>query len=90
MRERTQRSPNQLRGGSVGSTKVENVARREGERVRRFGVLMNLAAEDPVSIARAEAFAQGLQVLGWIEGRNVHVDFRWAAAKAELFHRYAE
>jgi putative tryptophan/tyrosine transport system substrate-binding protein len=62
---------------------------QQGQRVRRIGVLMNLAAEDPVSIARAEAFAQGVQALGWIEGRNVRVDYRWAAGKADLFHRYA-
>jgi putative tryptophan/tyrosine transport system substrate-binding protein len=62
---------------------------QQGDRVRRIGVLMNLAAEDPVSIARARAFAQGLQGLGWIEGRNVRVDYRWAAGKADLFHQHA-
>src|SRR5262249_49725005 len=61
---------------------------QQGERVRRIGSLMNLAAEDPVSIAR-KAFGQGLQSLGWIEGRTVHVDYRWAAGTADLFHRYA-
>jgi ABC-type uncharacterized transport system substrate-binding protein len=62
---------------------------QQGDRVRRIGVLMNLAAEDPVSIARAKAFAQGLQALGWIEGRNVRVDYRWAAGKADLFRQHA-
>jgi putative ABC transport system substrate-binding protein len=62
---------------------------QQGGRVRRIGVLMNLAAEDPVSIARAKAFAEGLQARGWIDGRNVHVDYRWAAGKADLFRRYA-
>jgi putative ABC transport system substrate-binding protein len=62
---------------------------QQGRRGRRIGVLMNLAAEDPVSIARAKAFAEGLQALGWIDGRNVHVDYRWAAGKADLFRRYA-
>jgi putative ABC transport system substrate-binding protein len=62
---------------------------QQGDRLRRIGVLMNLAAEDPVSIARAKAFAQGLQALGWIEGRNVSVDYRWAAGKADLFNRHA-
>jgi putative ABC transport system substrate-binding protein len=52
---------------------------QQGGRVRRIGVLMNLAAEDPVSSARAKAFAEGLHALGWIDGRNVHVDYRWAA-----------
>ena len=48
---------------------------QQGGRVRRIGVLMNLAAEDPVSIARAKSFAEGLQALGWVDGRNVHIDF---------------
>ena len=50
---------------------------------------MNLTAEDPVSIARAKAFAEGLQALGWVDGRNVQIDYRWAASKADLFRRYA-
>ena len=62
---------------------------RQGDRLRRIGVLMNLAAEDPVSIARAKAFAEGLQALGWTDGRNVQIDYRWAASKADLFRRYA-
>ena len=65
------------------------VRAREGSRLRRIGVLMNLAAEDPVSIARVKAFAEGLQALGWIDGRNVQIDYRWAASKADLFRRYA-
>jgi putative ABC transport system substrate-binding protein len=62
---------------------------RQGDRLRRVGVLMNLTAEDPVSIARAKAFAEGLQALGWVDGRNVQIDYRWAASKADLFRRYA-
>jgi putative ABC transport system substrate-binding protein len=66
------------------------VRAQQGERVRRIGVLMNLAAEDPLTIARANALTQGLYALGWIEGRNMHVDYRWADGKADLFHRYAQ
>jgi ABC-type uncharacterized transport system substrate-binding protein len=77
-----------LQGGAAVAWPV--VARaQQGGRVRRIGVLMNLAAEDPVSIARAKAFAEGLQALGWTDGRNVHVDYRWAAGKADQFRRYA-
>ncbi|MGC1319020.1 MAG: ABC transporter substrate-binding protein, partial [Pseudolabrys sp.] len=46
---------------------------QEGQRVRRIGALMNLAADDPVSIARAKAFTEGLQALGWVDGRNVQI-----------------
>ena len=59
------------------------------ERMRRIGVLMNLAAADPESTARVTAFAQGLQESGWTIGRNVQIDTRWAAADADLFRRYA-
>jgi hypothetical protein len=52
--------------------------------VPRIGVLMNLASEDPVSIARAKAFAQGLQGLGWIEGRNVRL---WASLRRTFSQR---
>jgi putative ABC transport system substrate-binding protein len=62
---------------------------QQGERVRRVGVLMNLAADDPLSTARVTAFAQGLQELGWTVGRNLQIDTRWAAADADLFRRYA-
>jgi putative ABC transport system substrate-binding protein len=63
---------------------------QQGERVRRIGVLMNLAADDPEGQARLTAFAQGLQQLGWTDGRNVRIDYRWGAGDAGAFHRYAE
>jgi putative ABC transport system substrate-binding protein len=43
--------------------------------MRRIGVLMYLAADDPDSPARVAAFAQGLQELGWINGRNIRIDY---------------
>jgi hypothetical protein len=45
--------------------------------VRRIGVLMNVAADDPEGQARLTAFVQGLQQLGWTDGRNVRIDYRW-------------
>jgi putative tryptophan/tyrosine transport system substrate-binding protein len=48
------------------------------ERLRRIGVLMGQAATDPVSQARNAAFLQGLQELGWMIGRNVEIEYRWA------------
>ena len=46
---------------------------QSGERVRRIGALMYLAADDPESPARVAAFARGLQELGWIEGGNIQI-----------------
>ena len=75
----------------LGGAVVWPIAARaqQGQRMRRIGVLMNLAADDPVSIARAKAFVEGLQALGWTNGRNVHLDYRWAEGKPDLFQRYA-
>ena len=57
--------------------------------VRRIGVLLALAADDPQSVARIAAFLQGLQQLGWTDGRNVRIDIRWAAGKADDARKYA-
>ena len=63
---------------------------QQSERMRRIGVLLNLAADDPEALSRITAFVQGLQQLGWTEGRNMRIDTRWGAGDAARFHRYAE
>jgi putative tryptophan/tyrosine transport system substrate-binding protein len=62
---------------------------QQGDRMRRIGVLMALAADDPQGQARFVAFVQGLQELGWTDGRNVRIDTRWAAGDADRFRKYA-
>ena len=62
---------------------------QQGERVRRIGVLMPLAADDPQSQRRFTAFVQGLQQLGWTDGRNAQIDVRWATGDHDRFRRYA-
>jgi ABC-type uncharacterized transport system substrate-binding protein len=53
---------------------------QQGERMRRVGVLaVGTAANDPDLQTRMAAFAQGLQQLGWTDGRNVQVEYRWFA-----------
>jgi ABC-type uncharacterized transport system substrate-binding protein len=52
---------------------------QQGDRMRRIGVLMSAAANDPEGQARIAAFLQGLQPLGWTVGRNVRIDIRWTA-----------
>jgi len=50
---------------------------QQGERVRRIGVLMSTAADDPDAQASIAAFHQGLQQAGWVVGRNVRIDVYW-------------
>src|SRR5262245_60882374 len=56
---------------------------QQPERMRRIGMLMFSAADDPDSPARVAAFAQGLQEFGWTIGRNVRVNYRWGANNEE-------
>ena len=62
---------------------------QQSEQMRRVAVLMPLAADDPQSLRRLTAFVQGLQQLGWTDGRNVRIDVRWAAGDPDRFRRYA-
>jgi putative tryptophan/tyrosine transport system substrate-binding protein len=62
---------------------------QQGERVRRIGVLSGLADGDPEGQARVVAFRQGLHELGWIEGRNIRIDIRWAGASSEHLRTYS-
>ena len=55
----------------------------QGERMRRVGVLMHLAADDPEGQARHATFVQGLQQSGWSAGRNVRIDTRWGTSEAD-------
>ena len=58
------------------------------ERMRRIGVLLAAAADDAEFQARIGAFLQGLQQLGWTDGRNVRIDTRWATTNADDIRRH--
>src|SRR6516164_3832463 len=64
------------------------VRAQQGDRIRRVGVLMNLAADDPESPLRLAAFLQGMRELGWTLGRNVRIDSR-GAGSVDRFQKYA-
>jgi ABC-type uncharacterized transport system substrate-binding protein len=55
---------------------------QQGERVRRIGVLAAYAENDPEAQARIVAFRQAMQGLGWTEGRNIAMEYRWGAGDA--------
>ena len=77
-----------LLGGAAAAWPL--AAQAQGERVRRIGVLMNRAADNPEWQARLGAFKQALQQLGWSEGRNVQIDVRWGGTDADRQRRYAQ
>jgi putative ABC transport system substrate-binding protein len=78
-----------LLGGAAAAWPLAARAQQRTDRVRRIGVLMNLAADDPEAQARLAAFHQGLQQAGWVVGRNLRIDYRWGAGNADRFRRYA-
>jgi len=64
---------------------------QQAERVRRIGVLMGYAESDPEAQAWVATFREELQKLGWTEGRNIWIDFRWATGgDAESTQRFAK
>jgi putative ABC transport system substrate-binding protein len=63
---------------------------QQPEGMRRIGVLMNRAADDPHGQARVAAFQQALRQLGWNDGRNVRIDIRWHENDADRSRRYAQ
>jgi putative ABC transport system substrate-binding protein len=75
-------------GGGVAAWPLAARA-QQGQRMRCIGVLMPLAADDPEAKARLAAFQQGLQELGWTEGRNVRTDTRFAGGDGERIRKYA-
>ena len=78
-----------LLGGAAASWPVAARAQQR-ERMRRIGVLMNLTADDPEALRRVTALVQGLQQLGWTNGRNVRVDYRWGVDRDRIRKNAAE
>src|SRR5262245_41854562 len=76
----------------VGSAAAWPIAARAqpGEQLRRIAVFMDLAEGDPEGQARVAALKRGLRDLGWIEGRNLRIESRWAAGEAARMKPLAE
>ena len=60
------------------------------DRVRRVGVLIYGAEDDPVTVTRVNGLRQGLRKLDWIEGRNLRMDFRFGSADPGRIRTYAK
>jgi hypothetical protein len=72
-----------LLGGAAATWPV-GARGQQTERMRRVGVLVGLAEADPDTKSRLAAFQQGLERLGWSEGRNVRIDYRFAPPGSQL------
>jgi putative ABC transport system substrate-binding protein len=72
-----------------GAVALPLTARAQDERIRRVGVLMSLAANDPEGQGMSAAFIQGMSQLSWREGSNLRIDHRWAAGDQERLRSFA-
>src|SRR5262249_14949263 len=63
---------------------------QQGDRMRRIGVLMPYAADEPEAQARIGAFHQGLQQSGWTIGHNVRIEYRWVPDMSQIQGTAAE
>jgi len=77
--------------GAAAAAAAWPVAARaqQPERVRRIGALYSLAEDDPESAARRAAFEQALKELGWTDGGNLRIDYRWTKNDPELIRKFA-
>ena len=77
-----------LLGGAVVTWPLATSA-QQSEGVRRIGVLSALAEDDPESVTRRAAFEQALKALGWTNGSNLRMDYRWTGNDAERVRKLA-
>jgi hypothetical protein len=70
-----------------GAAAAWPLAARAQQGVRRIGIMMNLAADDPEGQARIAAFLQGMQETGWVVGRNAQIDIRWGMGDPERIRK---
>src|SRR5262245_63079063 len=77
-----------LLGGAAAAWPLAARAQQPAQ-VRRIGVLMPFAEDHPVGQARVAAFLQGLRQVGWTDGHNVRIDYRWSAGDSDNIHKFA-
>ena len=62
---------------------------QQGTQIKRVGVLMGISERDPQAQPQVAAFTTALRELGWQDGRNIRIDFRWAGADIDRMQRFA-
>jgi putative ABC transport system substrate-binding protein len=75
--------------GSAAATWPVLARAQQPGRVRRIGVLSGFSVDDSEGQARVAAFTQALAQLGWTDGRNVQIEYRWGAGGADNIRKYA-
>src|SRR6476646_2903595 len=80
-----------LGGAAVQSILWRSAAcAQDGGEPRRVGVLSSLGESDPEARSMAASFHRALQEAGWIDGRNVRIEHRWAAGSVERLETFAK
>jgi putative tryptophan/tyrosine transport system substrate-binding protein len=75
---------------AVGAAMWPFALRAQLGEVRRLGVLMSLLRDDPTGITDSAALRRGLADFGWVEGRNIQIELRWAGADVERAQVFAK
>ncbi len=73
--------------GGAAATWPLTARTQQPERVRRIAILMPQAENDPEAQGRVAAFREGLEKLGWTDGRNIRIEARWGVADANSIQR---
>lgn len=79
-----------LLGGAAATWPVAARAQQQSDKVRRIGMFIAYAEDDPETKVRLTAFRQRLEKRGWSEGRNVQIETRFAAASADKYEPLAK
>jgi putative tryptophan/tyrosine transport system substrate-binding protein len=78
-----------LIAGAAAALPVGARGAQRAERIRRLGMLMSNSEDDPLAQARVTAFRQALAELGWVEGRNLNIEWRWTGGDITRVREYA-
>ena len=78
-----------LLGGGAAAAWPLAARAQQSNRLRVVGVLLAMAPDDPEAQLRIKAFEAGLRELGWTEGRNLRLEYRWAVGDAALLRKQA-
>ena len=75
--------------GSIAAAWPQWASAQQPDRMHRVGVLMGIAESDPAQQSFVSAFTQALQELGWRDGGNIRIDYRWGAGDADKIQSFA-